>query len=71
MPDLEAQNGRWLTARELRNYLLFFPADTPITAFANDDGSDWLNIDGATDPRETDEPSIILWTRNNFDTRQF
>jgi hypothetical protein len=72
MPDeqLYAANKRWITAGELRDYLALFPADMPVTV-GIDYGADWLNLIGATDPRESGDDSIILMTRNDFDTRQW
>jgi|KBSMisStandDraft_5_1062788.scaffolds.fasta_scaffold03025_9 hypothetical protein len=67
--DLTAENGKWLTASELRAHLAQFPDDTPVTATDNSAG--WMNLIGATDPNETDEPSIVLITRDDFDTRQW
>lgn len=57
-----------LTAGELRAAL---PADDmfPVTVGTPDGG--WLNVDGVTDPAETDEPSAIIMTRDDFDTRQW
>jgi hypothetical protein len=68
--DLDAANGRWLTAGELRAHLECFPDDMPVTV-ADPRGSDWFNVIGATDPYESGEQSIVLTTRDDFDTRQF
>lgn len=62
--------GLTATAGELVEWLSKMPKDMPVTV-ATPDGSWWLNIDLATDPRETDESSVILGTRDDFDTRQF
>jgi hypothetical protein len=67
--DFEAENGRWVTAGELIAHLSRYPADMPITASKPD--GDWFNIIGATDPNETGEESVILITRDDFDTRQW
>lgn len=65
-----ANNGLWLTAGEVIEHLSKFPADFPVTALTPDGGG-WYNLPGINDPRETDEPSIMFYTSDNFDTRQF
>lgn len=70
MAGIEAKNNRWLTASELIAHLAQYPADMPVTA-TTADGEWWQNIIGASDPNETGESSIILTTRNDFDTRQW
>jgi hypothetical protein len=62
--------GVTMTAGELIRHLSHFTPDTPVTV-ALPDGSWWLNVEGASDPNETGEQSVILHTRDDFDTRQF
>jgi hypothetical protein len=70
MADLGAKNERWLTAGELIAHLAQYPADMAVTV-STPDGGWWLNVIGASDPTETDESSVILITRDDFDTRQW
>lgn len=68
--ELHALNERWLTVGELRGFLEQFTGDVPITV-AVETGCGWLNVIGATNPYATEESSIILMTRDDFDTRQW
>lgn len=72
-PGLTATNGRWLTVGELIAYFNQFPADTPVTAYTRDavPADMWVNVVSASNPNDTGEDSIILDTRNDFDTRQW
>lgn len=58
-----------LTIGELEAGWAHLPKDTYVTVGTPDGG--WLNVDGMTDPTETDEPSLIVMTRDDFDTRQW
>lgn len=63
--------GTTLTAGQLIAYLSQFPADMPVTAGAGCVGVSWLNIEGASNPYEYDEPSIVLELADDFDARQW
>lgn len=67
----------WLTLGELRARTAHLPEETPITAHTPDGGW-WYNVElddssiPKTHPPEgDDQPSIILGTRDDFDTRQW
>lgn len=62
--------GHTLTVGELAQHLSRFDADMPVTIGAPQ-GDWWFNIDGASDPIETGEASVILFAADDFDTRQF
>lgn len=72
-PGLTAANGQWLTVGELVAYFENFPADMPVTAYTVEavEADMWLNVVSASNPNDTGEDSIILDTRNDFDTRQW
>lgn len=64
--------GKTMNAGQLIDWLSKFPTDMPITVGTNIDGvSEWLNISGASDPHATGEYSVILYTEDDFDTRQW
>lgn len=70
-----AARGRWLTLGELRRRTEHLPDDTPIT-IATPDGGWWLNaeMDDLEIPERwpSDEASsLIISTRDDFDTRQW
>lgn len=71
IPNRQGNTVPTLTCGQLAKYLATFPDDMPVTIEAGCVGVDWLNIDGATDPYATDEPSVILFAADDFDTRQW
>jgi hypothetical protein len=59
-----------LTAGEIIAALSKLPSDMPVTV-GLDGGAGWLNIEAITNPFASDEPSAIIMTADDFDTRQF
>lgn len=70
MGEYVASNGIWLTAGEVIAHLSQYPADMPVTV-STPDGGGWYNTPGMSDPRETGESSVIFYTSDDFDTRQW
>jgi hypothetical protein len=57
-----------ITVGEMRRMMDGFPDDFPLTVL-EPDGSWWFNVGGVT--KGDGEHSIILATRDDFDTRQW
>lgn len=67
---MEKSKRTTMTIRELLAAVDGLDLDTPITV-RTPDGDWWLNVISVSDPRQTEEPSVILATRDDFDTRQW
>ena len=68
---LERGSEPTVTCGQLIAYLRQFPADMPVTLGAGCVGAEWLNVEGASNPYENDEPSVIIFGSDDFDTRQW